>query len=139
MSPGSEAVMAGAPDAVAVDTRRRRRLAGRMALAIVLGIAAGLATGSAGFSPSAFWTDLAGGDAGLILGQIRAPRTLGAALAEWDVTFHEAEAEVLTPLVQGDGLLQLMQKNLPPERAEALLERLRHRPVPTPASSEPKD
>ncbi len=73
--------MAGAPDAVAVDTRRRRRLAGRMALAIVLGIAAGLATGSAGFSPSAFWADLAGGDAGLILGQIRAPRTLGAALA----------------------------------------------------------
>ena len=60
-------------------------------------------------------------------------------LAEWDVTFHEAEAEVLTPLVQGDGLLQLMQKNLPPERAEALLERLRQRPVPTPASSEPKD
>lgn len=60
-------------------------------------------------------------------------------LAEWDVTFHEAEAEVLTPLVQGDGLLQLMQKNLPPERAEALLERLRQRPVPTPASSEPND
>ena len=52
-----------------------------MALAIVLGLAAGLATGSAGFSPSAFWTDLSGGDAGLILGQIRAPRTLGAALA----------------------------------------------------------
>ena len=60
-------------------------------------------------------------------------------LAEWDVTFHEAETEVLSPLVQGDGLLQLMQKNLPPERAEALLERLRQRPVQTPSSSEPND
>ena len=43
--------------------------------------AGGLATGSAGFSPTAFWADLTGGDAGLILGQIRAPRTLGAGLA----------------------------------------------------------
>ena len=44
---------------------------------------------------------------------------------EWDVTFHEAETEVLSPLVQGDGLLQLMQKNLPAERAAVLLEHLR--------------
>ena len=60
-------------------------------------------------------------------------------MAEWDAKFYEAEAEVLRPMVQGDGLLQLMQKNLPPERAEALLERLRQRPVQTPSSSEPND
>ncbi|MFZ1498743.1 MAG: hypothetical protein WAT33_02800, partial [Giesbergeria sp.] len=33
--------------------------------------------------------------------------TFNEVLAEWDVTFHEAETEVLSPLVQGDGLLQL--------------------------------
>ena len=73
--------MPGTPDPAAADRRRRRRVANRMALTILLGLAAGLATGSAGFSPSAFWIDLTGGEAGLILGQIRAPRTLGAALA----------------------------------------------------------
>ena len=51
-----------------------------MAVVILLGLAAGLATGSAGFSPATFWADLQGGDAGLILGEIRAPRALGAAL-----------------------------------------------------------
>ena len=45
-------------------------------------------------------------------------------LQEWEVTFYDAEEEVLRPLIQGDGLLQLMQKNLPPERAEALLAKL---------------
>jgi hypothetical protein len=49
------------------------------------------------------------------------------AMAEWDVTFYDAETEVLLPLVQGDGLLQLMQKNLPPERAQALIARLKVR------------
>ena len=49
-------------------------------------------------------------------------------LAEWDATFYPAECEVLSPLVQGDGLLQLMQKNLPTERAAVLLERLKRRP-----------
>lgn len=62
------------------DAARRRRLAAWMALVIGIGLAAGLATGSAGFSPGAFWADLQGGDAALLLGQIRAPRTLGAAL-----------------------------------------------------------
>ena len=62
------------------DAARRRRLAAWLALVIGLGLAAGLATGSAGFSPGAFWADLQGGDAALLLGQIRAPRTLGAAL-----------------------------------------------------------
>ncbi|MEG0922327.1 MAG: hypothetical protein RSD57_15970 [Comamonas sp.] len=45
-------------------------------------------------------------------------------MAEWDVKFYEAEAEVLRPMVQGDGLLQLMQKNLPEARVQALLNKL---------------
>ncbi len=60
--------------------RRRRRLAGWMALAIVAGLVAGIATGAAGLSPRAFWADLHADDAALLLGRIRAPRTLGAAL-----------------------------------------------------------
>lgn len=68
------------PPGHGADLRRRRRVAGAMALVIALGVAAGLTTGSAGFSPSALWADLHGGDAALLLGQIRAPRTLGAAL-----------------------------------------------------------
>ena len=50
--------------------------------------------------------------------------TFNTELAAWDVSFYPAEAEVLRPIVEGDGLLQLMQKNLPPERAEALLAKL---------------
>ena len=50
--------------------------------------------------------------------------TFNQTLAEWDVKFYEAEAAVLRPLVQGDGLLQLMQKNLPEARAQALLNKL---------------
>lgn len=53
--------------------------------------------------------------------------TFAEALQEWDVVFYEAETEVLSPLVQGDGLLQLMQKNLPAERAAQLLEKLQQR------------
>lgn len=53
--------------------------------------------------------------------------TFAEALQEWDATFYEAETEVLRPLVQGDGLLQLMQKNLPAERATQLLEKLQQR------------
>jgi iron complex transport system permease protein len=49
-----------------------------MATVIALGLLAGLATGAGGFSPLGFWADVQGRDAGLILGQIRAPRTLGA-------------------------------------------------------------
>ena len=64
----------------ASDRSRRRRLAGWIVLAIVIGVAAGLATGPAGFSPRGLWADLHGPDAALLLGQIRAPRTLGAAL-----------------------------------------------------------
>lgn len=58
----------------------RRRLAVWIALAIVVGVLAGLATGSTGLSARDFWLDLQGDDAALLLGQIRAPRTLGAAL-----------------------------------------------------------
>ena len=45
-------------------------------------------------------------------------------LAGWDVKFYDAEAEVLRPMVEGDGLLQLMQKNMPPARLQALLRKL---------------
>ncbi|HNI85795.1 MAG: hypothetical protein IT498_03355 [Rubrivivax sp.] len=47
-------------------------------------------------------------------------------LAAWDVRFYDAEAEVLRPLIEGDGLIQLMQKNMPPQRAQALLDKLNH-------------
>ena len=50
--------------------------------------------------------------------------TFAAELADWNVSFHDAEAEVLRPLVKGDGLLQLMQKAVPAERAQALLNKL---------------
>jgi hypothetical protein len=46
------------------------------------------------------------------------------ALAEWDVKFYDAESQVLRPLIEGDGLLQLMQRNLPPARVQALLDKL---------------
>jgi iron complex transport system permease protein len=64
----------------ATDASARRRLALWVLAAVVAGLLAGLATGSAGFSPRAFWADLNGDDAALLIGQIRAPRTLGAVL-----------------------------------------------------------
>lgn len=78
-----------APSAAAADTpaaagptaaQRRRQLVLGLALALLAGLAAGLATGSTGFSLRALWADLNGPDAALLIGQIRAPRTLGAAL-----------------------------------------------------------
>jgi len=65
--------------------------------------------------------------------------TFNEALQEWDATFYEAEAEVLSPLVQGDGLLQLMQKNLPAERAQALLDTLQTRRPAAPAAAPATD
>ncbi len=50
--------------------------------------------------------------------------TFNGELAAWDVLFHPAEAEVLRPMIEGDGLLQLMQKNMPAERVQALLRQL---------------
>ncbi|MFN7726327.1 MAG: FecCD family ABC transporter permease [Rubrivivax sp.] len=62
------------------DARARRRLVVVLAVVGVLGVLAGLVTGSAGFAPGDFWAELQGDQAALILGHIRAPRTLGAAL-----------------------------------------------------------
>ena len=59
---------------------RRRRLGLGLVLALLLSGAAGLATGSGGFSLALLWADLQGPDAALLIGEIRAPRTLGAAL-----------------------------------------------------------
>jgi iron complex transport system permease protein len=57
-----------------------RRLAVVMLLVVVTASLAGLASGTRGFSPTALWADIQGDQAWLIVGQIRAPRTLGAAL-----------------------------------------------------------
>jgi iron complex transport system permease protein len=80
-SPAASVASAGsaAPGATG-HAGARRRLAGFIALALATGGVAGLATGAAGFSLAGLWADLNGGDAGLLLGQIRAPRTLGALL-----------------------------------------------------------
>lgn len=61
------------------DARARGRLGLALLALMLLFALAGLATGTRGFSPVALWADLQGDQAGLILGQIRAPRTLGAA------------------------------------------------------------
>ncbi len=62
------------------DSRRRRRLSVGLLLALLLALAAGLATGAGGWSLHALWADLQGPDTVLLIGHIRAPRTLGAAL-----------------------------------------------------------
>ncbi len=63
-----------------VDAQRRRRLGVAIVAVLATGFVVGIATGAAGFAPRALWHDVHGADAALILGQIRAPRTLGAAL-----------------------------------------------------------
>jgi iron complex transport system permease protein len=60
------------------DRQRRKRLALLLALATVVLSLLGVMTGSEGWSWSGFVADSTGDEAGLILGQIRAPRTLGA-------------------------------------------------------------
>jgi iron complex transport system permease protein len=62
------------------ERARQRRLMVTLLVAAMAAVLAGLATGTQGFSPAALWQDLQGGDATLIVGQIRAPRTLGALL-----------------------------------------------------------
>ena len=58
--------------------QRRRSLALGLAGVTALLLLAGLAAGSDGWSPKLLWQLLASPDAALIVGQIRAPRTLGA-------------------------------------------------------------
>jgi iron complex transport system permease protein len=75
--------VAAAPAPIAVpdsQPQRRRRLAWALLAWVALFALAGLATGTQGFSPAALWADLQSDQVGLILGQIRAPRTVGAAL-----------------------------------------------------------
>ena len=62
------------------DASRRKTLAISLLVAAIVFTAFGLAVGSEGFSLSQLAADLAGDDASLILGQIRAPRTFGALL-----------------------------------------------------------
>ena len=50
--------------------------------------------------------------------------TFNTEMAAWDASFYAAEVEVLRPIIEGDGLLQLMQKNVPAERVQALLNKL---------------
>lgn len=66
-----------APD---LDLGRRRWLALAMAGLLAGGLLAGLVTGPQGFAPGRLAEELAGEQAALILGEIRAPRGLGAAL-----------------------------------------------------------
>jgi len=63
------------------DQQRRWRLASRLATWSLVLVVAGLAAGSDGWSVRALCDTLLGGDAALIVGEIRAPRTLGAWLA----------------------------------------------------------
>jgi iron complex transport system permease protein len=80
VNPSTALQGAGAAQADAPGQRRRRRLGLGLVLALLLGLLAGLATGSGGFSLAALWVDLQGPDAWLLVGEIRAPRTLGAML-----------------------------------------------------------
>lgn len=61
-----------------LDRLRRRRLAIGLAAMTLLLLVAGLAAGSEGFSPTQLMQIWNGPDGWLIVGQIRAPRTLGA-------------------------------------------------------------
>ena len=64
--------------AAADDAFRRRRLAAGLALSTLVAAAAGLLAGSDGLSWAAFAHTWQSGEAGLVVGAIRAPRTLGA-------------------------------------------------------------
>ena len=61
-----------------VDARRRSQLAWSLSLSTLFLIAAGLAAGAEGWSPRNLMALLQSPDAALIVGEIRAPRTLGA-------------------------------------------------------------
>jgi iron complex transport system permease protein len=63
---------------MSIDRRRRMRLGLGLAVLTLLLLAAGLAAGSEGWSIAGLMQTLSSPDAALIVGQIRAPRTLGA-------------------------------------------------------------
>ncbi|MEO7115577.1 MAG: iron ABC transporter permease [Caldimonas sp.] len=73
-----EARRAAAIDRARADHDRRRRLAAGLAIATIVLLAAGLAAGGDGWSPRELFGLLRGPDGGLVVGQIRAPRTAGA-------------------------------------------------------------
>ena len=56
-------------------------------------------------------------------------------MSDWDVSFYPSEAEVLRPLIEGEGFIQLMQKGMPEDRKQALLERLNRRPDTAPGAA----
>ncbi|MFO1251432.1 MAG: DDE-type integrase/transposase/recombinase [Inhella sp.] len=58
-------------------SQRRQRLSITLLALIAVALLAGLMTGSNGFAPLQFWQELQGEQAALILGEIRAPRSLG--------------------------------------------------------------
>jgi iron complex transport system permease protein len=78
----AEAVVApgGVTNHARQDASRRKTLAIGLLISAIAFTALGLAVGSEGFSFSQLRADLAADNAQLILGQIRAPRTLGALL-----------------------------------------------------------
>jgi iron complex transport system permease protein len=80
MTAHSSPALADDPAAVDPQAQARTRLAWALLALLLVFALAGLATGTRGLSLPAFWADLQGEQAPLILGQIRAPRTLGAAL-----------------------------------------------------------
>lgn len=65
---------------MSADHVRRRRLFAGLLAVLAVGLVAGLMTGIEGLSPAAFVRDLRGDQAGLIIGEIRLPRSVGAAL-----------------------------------------------------------
>ncbi|PAT41072.1 hypothetical protein [Vandammella animalimorsus] len=50
-------------------------------------------------------------------------------LLDWDVNFYPAEVDVLRPIADGEGMLQLMQKKVQPERLEKLLVHIQSRTI----------
>ena len=63
---------------MSIDRSRRRRLGIALTTATALLLLGGLAAGSEGWSPMRLWQTLHSDDGLLLVGQIRAPRTLGA-------------------------------------------------------------
>jgi iron complex transport system permease protein len=77
------------------DERRRRRLAVGLTVVTVLLLIAGLAAGGEGWSLREAWRTWRSAEGGLIIGDIRAPRTLGAWLVGALLGFSGATAQGL--------------------------------------------